>query len=403
MRAFVAAGLLLASAAARAGIVFTPHLSEYSRLPPGQYTETTLVLTEIEEIYDENGNEVRVGEPFVPAGASTDAALLLVKGLWIGNLFRDTDVPILSTRPQFCRLIGVLGYQQNTEQVAERTRIFGAKAGANGPGDVFGLCGVYGDEHTWGSLTWNGLFATTVKFPVGRYDTDAVLNVGTNYWSYIPQLAFHAEWLGRLYVDGTFAYQVNGDNDSPSFLGLTPTRIADWRNYEVNFAWKFTEHWFADVGYGYRESVGRNYYDQVDVANEEPVRADDVCSQFNLPPGQCNATNQFFVQSEPGTYRDDGVHGSALTAGFYYVYRTSSVFNLRVFVPVDGKGARFNVPLRVYTAVPDGQGGYTRGSEVPGPGGAPASDADLFGVQEAAAISASPFLELRFVYLFWAP
>ena len=86
-----------------------------------------------------------------------------------------------------------------------------------------------------------------------------------------------------------------------------------------------------------------------------------------------------------------------MTAGLYYVYRTSSVLNLRVFMPVDGKGARFNVPLDVYAAQPDGQGGYTRGPFVT------QTDADLFGVQEAAAISASPFLELRFVYLFWAP
>jgi hypothetical protein len=389
--------LLLAAANAHAGIVFTPHLSEYRRLPAGQYTETTLVLSEIEEIYDEHGNVVRVGEPFVPAGASTDVALLLVKGLWVGNLFRDTDVPILSTRPQFCRLIGTLGYQQNTEQVAARTRIFGAKAGANGPGDLFGLCGIYGDEHAWGALRWNGLFATTVKFPVGRYDTDAVLNTGTHYWSTIPQLAFHAEWHGRLIVDGTFAYQFNGDNDSPAFLGLTPTRIADWRNAEINVAWKFTEHWYADVGYGYRESVGPNTYGKVNVSNEEPVRADDACRQFNLPPGQCDATNQFFVQSQPGIYRDDGVRGTALTAGLYYVYRSSSVLNLRVFVPTGGKGARFTVPFDVYSAVPDGQGGYTRGPQVS------TTQADLFGVQEAAAISASPYLELRFVYLFWAP
>jgi hypothetical protein len=397
VRRALAALLLLASASAQAGIVFTPHLSEYSRLAPGPYVETTLVFTQIEEIYDPDGNTVRVGEPFVPAGASTDAALLLVKGLWIGNVFRDTSVPFLNTHPQFCRLIGTAGYQQNTEQVADRTRIFGAKAGANGLGDLFGLCGVYGDEHIWGPLKFNGLFATTVKFPVGRYDTDAVLNIGTNYWSYIPQAAFHAELFGRLILDGTFAYQVNGDNDRPSFLGLTPTRIADWRNFELNAAWKFTEHWYADVGYGYRESVGPNYYDKVDVHNEEPVRADDACAAFNLPPAQCNATNQFFVQSVTKVYRDDGVEGSAVTAGLYYVYRTSSVLNLRVFMPVDGKGARFNVPLDVYAAQPDGQGGYTRGPFVT------QTDADLFGVQEAAAISASPFLELRFVYLFWAP
>lgn len=391
--------MLVASATAHAGIVFTPHLSEYSRLPAGQYTEATLVLTEIEKIYDEDGKVIRVGEPFVPAGASTDAALLLYKSLWVGNVFRDTDVPILNTHPQFCRVIGVLGYQQNTEQVGDRSRIFGAKAGGNGLGDVFGLCGIYGDEHTWGPLRWNGLFATTVKFPVGRYDTDAVLNIGTNYWSYIPQLAFHGELFGRLYLDGTFAYQINGDNDRPSFLGLTPTRIANWRNYELNVAWKFTEHWFADVGYGYRESVGSNHYDKVDVTNEEPVRAEDGCRNLSLPPEQCDATNQFYVQSPPGaTYKDKGVEGTAVTAGFYYVYRTSSVFNLRVFVPVDGRGSQITVPFDVYTAEPDGQGGYVRGNDT-----GINSPSKLFGVQEAAAISASPFLELRYVYLFWAP
>jgi len=397
VRRALAGILLLGSAAAQAGIVFTPHLSEYSRLPAGQYTEATLVLTEIEKIYDEKGNVIRVGEPFVPAGASTDAALALLKYLWIGNVFRDTDVPILNTHPQFCRVIGVLGYQQNTEQVADRSRIFGAKAGANGLGDLFTLCGVYGDEHIVGPVKVNGLLATTVKFPIGRYDTDAVLNTGTNYWSYIPQLAFHAELFGRVYLDGTFAYQFNGNNDSPSFLGLTPTRPADWRNFEINAAWKFTEHWFADVGYSYRESVGSNIFDKVNVTNEEPVRAEDGCRNLSLPPAQCDATNQFFVQSQPGVYKDQGVNGTAITAGFYYIYRTSSVVNLRVFVPVDGKGSRFNVPLNVYSATPDGQGGYLRGPQVT------TTSSNLFGVQEAAAISASPFLELRYTYLFWAP
>ena len=89
---------------------------------------------------------------------------------------------------------------------------------------------------------------------------------------------------------------------------------------------------------------------------------------------------------------------TAITAGFYYIYRTSSVFNLRVFKPIDGKGARFNVPLDVYQAQPDGMGGYTRGADT-----GINSNSQLFGVQEAAAISASPFLELRYVYLFWAP
>ena len=39
----------------------------------------------------------------------------------------------------------------------------------------------------------------TVKVPVGEYDREALLNVGTHYWSTIPQVAAHAELFGRLY------------------------------------------------------------------------------------------------------------------------------------------------------------------------------------------------------------
>jgi hypothetical protein len=396
-----AAALWLASAPTQAGIVFTPHLSEYARLPAGQYTEATLIFTEIEHIYDEDGNKIQIGRPFVSAGASTDAALALLKYLWVGNVFRDTNVWYLKDHPQFCRAIGVLGYQQNTEQVGDRTRVFGAKAGGNGPGDLFGLCGIYGDEHRWGPLQFNGLLATTVKAPVGRYDTDAVLNIGTNYWSVIPQFAFHAKLFDRLWLDGTFAYQFNGDNDTPSFLGLTPTDIANWRNYEINAAWKFSEHWFVDVGYGYRESVGSNRYEKLFITNEEPVNAEDGCRNLGLDTAgpQCNATNGFYVRSQPGTYTDKGIDGTLLTAGIYYIYRTSSVFQLRIAKPIDGRGSQITVPFDVYPAVADGNGGYepdyTQRITV--------STSKQFGVQEAAAVSASPFLELRFVYLFWAP
>lgn len=405
MRVPVAAralGLLLACAGsgAHAGIVFTPHISEYSILPPGQYTEFTTVFTQIEHIYDKQGNKVELGRPFVPAGASTDAGLGLIKYLWVGNLFRDTKVPILKDRPQFCRGIGVLGYQQNTEQIAARTRIFGLKPGANGFGDLFALCGIYGKHHRWGPLSGNGLFATTVKFPVGSYDTDAALNTGTNYWSYIPQLAFHADLYGRLFVDGTFAYQINENNRHPSFGGLTPTRPADVRNAEINFAWKWTERFFTDIGYSYRESVGPNHYDKVTVKNEEPLRADDACRNLGLTNDPlCDSTDLFFVEpSSPGPYADRGINGTMITAGFVYVYRTTSVFNLRVAKPIKGRGSQITVPFNVYNAVPNAQGGYTRGDSP-----ISTTSSELFGVQEAAAVSASPYLELRFVYLFWAP
>lgn len=394
--------LLAAALPARAGIVFTPHLSEYSRLPAGQYSELTMVFTEIEHIYNEDGQKIPVGQPFVSAGASTDAALALYKSLWIGNVFRDTNVWYLNNHAQFCRAIGVLGYQQNTEQVGDRTRVFGAKAGANGLGDLYALCGIYGDEHRWGPLQWNGVFATTVKAPIGRYDTDAVLNIGTNYWSYIPQLAAHATLFDRLIFDGTFAYQFNGNNDSPSFLGLTPTDIANWRNYEGNVAFKFTEHWYADVGYGYRESVGSNGYGKVRIRSEEPVNAEDRCLDlgFDRADPNCNSTNYFYAQSPAsgGTVYDKGIDGTLLTYGVYYVYRTSSVIQVRVAQPLAGHGSQITVPLEVRAAEPDGNGGYN-----PSSFNVTTTTSKQYGVQEAAAISASPFLELRFVYLFWAP
>ncbi|HUP91605.1 MAG TPA: transporter [Solimonas sp.] len=395
------AGVVLGAAAfqAQAGIIFTPHLSEYSRLPAAPYAEGVLILTEIGNIYDEKGNRIKTGTPFVAPGASTDAALTTLKYLWIGNVFRDTWVPVLNTHPQFCRAIGVLGYQQNTEQIAFRSRLFGLRPGSNGIGDLFTLCGIYGDEHHWGPVKFNGMLAATVKWPVGRYDQDAILNIGTNYWSYIPQFAFHADLWGRLSVDGTFAWQFNGDNDHPSAGGLTPTRIADVRNAEINFAWKFSEHWFADLGYSYRESVGPNYYDKLTVKfEEEPIRPDEACAStiaiigMAVPDPICDSADAFYVRFRPGPYADKGVKGELATAGIYYIYRTSTVLNLRVAQPVGGRGSGIDADYDVYIRDPES-------------GASPvlARKTHLFGVQEAAAVSASPFLELRLVYLFWAP
>ena len=395
-------GVLLAGAA-QAGIVFTPHLSEYAILPPGPYVEGTFIATEIEHIYDRNGDKVELGTPFVEPGDSTDAALFLFKYLWVGNIFRDSKVPLLRDRAQFCRMIGVLGYQQNTGRIAARTRLFGHRPGSNGFGDLFGLCGIYGREHQWGPLKFNGLLATTVKFPVGRYDTDAALNIGTNYWSTIPQFAFHAELFGRLYVDGTLAYQINGDNDEPSFGGLTPTRIANWRNAEINFAWKFSEHWFADIGFSHRSSAGSNAYDQVTVNfKDQPVAPQSACDNTNnglgievLTPELCNspALSQVFVSPLPGPYRDRGIEGNMVTAGLYYIYRASTVLQARMAQPVSGQGSQFDAEFYVCAVQPCNEttsGGVTTTST-------------LFGVQEAAAVSASPYFELRLVHLWWAP
>ncbi|SFF62072.1 Putative MetA-pathway of phenol degradation [Fontimonas thermophila] len=385
---------------AQAGIVFTPHLSEYARLAPGQYTEFTLITTEIEEIYDRNGRKVHTGAPFIPPGDSVDATLLLLKYLWIGNLFRDSEIGFLRDRPQFCRIIGTLGHQQATGNAVRRGLTAGQHSGASGLGDLFGLCGIYGLEHRYGPLKFNGLFGTTVKFPIGRYDTDSLLNTGTNYWSVIPQLAVHAELFGRIYLDGTVAWQFNGDNDEPAFGGLTPTDPADVRNLEVNLAWKFSEHWFADIGWSYRETIGPNRYDKFTLnLRDQPLPPTTACNStqallgFSIPDALCNSLEFFYLEPRPGPYRDRGIKGTLLTAGLYYIYRTSTVLNLRVAQPISGRGGQIDAVYDVYAMPPDS------------PGAAPISQlvSTQNAVQEAASVSASPYLELRLVYLFWAP
>ncbi|MFA5939210.1 MAG: transporter [Sinimarinibacterium sp.] len=387
---------------AKAGIVFTPHLSEYSRLAPGQYTEFTLITTEIEEVYNREGDTVHVGSPFIPPGDSVDATLLLLKYLWIGNVFRDTDIWYLNDHPQFCRIIGNLGHQQATGKAVTRDLTAGQHSGASGLGDLFGLCGIYGEEHRWGPVKFSPLLATTVKFPVGRYDTDALLNTGTNYWSVIPQFAFHSELFGRVYIDGTFAWQFNGDNDDPSFGGLTPTQPADVRNIEVNAAWKFSEHWFADIGWSHRRSVGPNRYEKYSLnLKDQPLPPTSACNSSAellgvvVPPEICNSAEYFYLKPRPGPYEDRGIEGTLLTAGIYYVYRTSTVLNLRIAQPISGRGGQIDATYDVYAQDPDSPGA------TPIPGAEQTSTQNA--VQEAAAVSASPYLELRMVYLFWAP
>ena len=401
LQGIAAAALVLACTGARAGIIFTPHLAEYSKLPPGQYTEAQFVYTDIEDVYDRDGNRVHVGAPFLKPGESVQAVIGTMKSLWIGNIFRDTNVWYLKDHSQFCRVIGGVGWQQGSDAVSERSRLFGLTAGGSGLIDLFGLCGVYTDVHHWGPLEWNGIWAGTVKFPIGRFDQDALLNTGTNYWSYIPQFAMHMKLWGRIWIDSSFAHHFHGDNSDPAFGGTTPTRIADWRTYEGNVAFKWTEHWFTDIGWSHRESVGPNHYDKVTVTFKDPQPAQTACDNTTnglgivvIDQNACNSSNQFYLRpSKPGPYADRGIYGDAITAGAYYVYRTSSVVNLRVFYPVAGRGSQFDIQYEVCPDAP-----CNGSNALPTTVGT-----TLNGVQEAAAISASPFFELRFVYLFWAP
>ncbi len=399
--------LMLACPAAHAGIVFTPHLSEYGILPRGAYADHTLIYTSITDVYDRDGMKVPLGTPKIPGapgapaippGESVEALLGLFRYLWIGNLFENTSVPYLNTHNQIFRVIGTAGWQQGSGRVTDQSRLFGLRSNASGIGDLFVLGGLYTNEYRWGPVKGNGLWSVTQKFPIGDYDEKSLLNIGTNYWTTVPQIAAHAEAWGRWYFDGTAAYQINGTNDSPSYGGLTPTRPADLYNLEGNLAFKFTEKWFLDVGLSYRRTVGPNKFDKVTVAFKDPLPAFTGCSVAGIPPAQCSAAPNFRLVPVPGTREDRGVMGTLLTASIYYIYRTSSVIDFRVAYPIAGRGSQFDMDFEVVTD----------------PGGVPISNCAsstnttcqrtaLNGVQEAGAVSASPFFELRFVYLLWAP
>lgn len=390
----------LASSGANAGFLFTPRVGEYGRLARAPYDEGLLYFSEVENAFDRDGDKVSVGAPFVPPGESVRLALLTYKPLWVGNLFRDSDVWGLKDHDQFCRMILIAGWQQATGAAVRRSRLFGFHSGGSGPGDVYALCGLYGQDHILGPLKFNGLVAGGVKAPVGRYDRDALLNTGTHYWTWFPQIAGHAELYGRLMIDAIVAMQINGSNDHPAYGGLTPDEPADLWNAEGNFAWKFNEHWFANLGFSYLRSDGANRYGRVDIESQEPIPADTLCDALQLGDALCGSTNVLYAKSVDGEYRDRGIRLSVLTAGFSYVYRSSSVVSLRALVPVAGRGSQIDVPFDLYPAVPDlTRPGHFRPAAVP----VARSTSTLNGVQEAASAPASPGIELRIVHLFWAP
>lgn len=399
LRFLIAAVVLVCTAgAAHAGFLFTPRIGEYGNLARAPYDEGLLYFTEIEKAFDRDGDKVSVGTPFVEPGESVRLALLSYKALWVGNVFRDSDVWGLHDHDQFCRVILTAGWQQATGGAVRRSRLFGFHSGGSGPGDLFVDCGSHGVEHIAGPVKFNGLLALGVKAPVGRYDEDSLLNTGTGYWTWFPQLAGHAELYGKLIFDGILALQVNGHDADPAYGGLVPDDPANVFNAEGNLAWKFDEHWFVNLGFSHLRTTGDNRYGQVDIESEEPLPAQDLCDVLHLGATTCSSTNLFYAKAVDGEYRDRGVRLSVVTAGVSYVYRSSSVVSLRALVPVSGRGSQIDVPFDLYAAVPD-LSGHLQPAPVP----VARSTSTLSGVQEAASAPASAGIELRIVYLFWAP
>lgn len=380
---------------ARAAIVFTPHVSEYAKLSRGAYLDTTLVHSSIDKIWDADGHKVALGNTAIPPGQSISASLLLTRYLWIGNLFEDSALPLLADHDQVFRVIGTFGRQSGSGAINDLSRQFGMSTSASGIGDLFLLAGVYGETYHWGPLHGNGLYTVTVKAPIGSYQQDSLLNTGTNYWTVAPQLSHHQDWFGRLSIEATAAVQFNGSNDRPAYGGLTPTRPADVVNLESTLAWKFDEHWYAEAGFSWYRSLGRNRYDQVTLnVVDQPVPPSTACGALAIPAAQCGLLRAFYLSPVPGEYRDDGTGNAIATLGFSYIYRASTVVSLRAAMPVAGKGSQFSVPYSVCAQAP-----CSTANELPGL----RQTARLSGVQEAAAISATPYFELRFVFLLFAP
>lgn len=393
LQAALASALIAACCNAQAGIIFTPHLSEYAELPRGQYVDHTLIYTHIDQVFNANGERVALAQPYIPPGESVDAALLLFRYLWIGNLFENTGIPYLDSHNQIFRVIGTAGWQQASGAITQRSREFGYHSNATGLGDIYVLGGFYGDKYRLGPVKANSLFATTLKLPVGQYDTRSLLNNGTHYSTVIPQIGVHADAWDRLIFDGTFAWQFNGRNDTPAFGGLTPTEPADLRNIELNLAWKFNEKWFVDFGWFHRESVGPNRYGKVTATFTDPQPPVTACNAAGIPPAQCSAASFFQLVPVPGVRADRGTETTYLSTSLYYIYRSSSVVDFRVAWPIRGRGGEFMMDYDVALA--------SDPTQTPIPGARQTTS--LGGVQEAASVPATPLFELRFVYLFWAP
>ena len=395
MKRLLALGIALLAVNAQAAILFTPHTSEYAKLARGTYLDTTLVHSSIDKIWDADGRKVALGNTAIPPGEAISATLLLGRYLWIGNLFENSGFKFLADRDQVLRVIGTAGRQSASGAINDLSRDFGQTTRGSGLGDVFLLAGIYGREYHHGPLHGNGLYTLTVKAPVGSFQRDSLLNTGTRYWSVIPQLSHHQDWFGKLSIDATAAFQWNSAASSTAYGGLTPSKPANVLNLEANFAWKFSEHWFAEAGISHYRSLGRNRYDEVSLnLADQPVPPTAACNTLLVPAEQCSLIDTFFLAPVPGQYRDRGIRNSIATAGFSYVYRSSAVLAARVAVPVAGRGSQFTVPYHVCLQAP-----CTADNELPGA----RQSASLSGVQEAAAISASPYFELRMVFLLFAP
>src|SRR5204863_9053790 len=100
-----------------------------------------------------------------------------------------TDFPFLNSRPQICGVGLPIAQVQARGSVRATAELAGLSGGNNGFGDLLGVCTLQDVTRVWGPARGHVQFSTTVKFPIGSYDSGALFNFATNYWTTVPQLS----------------------------------------------------------------------------------------------------------------------------------------------------------------------------------------------------------------------
>ncbi len=332
--AALTAGLCCAGSAS-AGIA-PPHMGEYGKSIPGSSAAFMgFAVTRGNRYYGADGAELGV------AGSNTSIEAVSAGMAWTDNWFSGTSVPFLNSRAQSCGFAVSAAHIQADSASAQLLHELGLNAGANQIGNPSFGCSVQDHTRRIGPVKAHIQFGTSVQVPIGGFETDNLYNVGTRYWTVTPQLALHAEW-DRLVLDGAFAYQFNSRASEVATLGLTPTRPANWRGAAVNIGMRLTPRWMADIGYAYNASVGSNQYDEVDVANQEPIGPGSICGPAGLPASICNANSIYYYQSRPGPYSDSGAMVRLASASVYYIYRSSMFVVFRASRTLSGRSGEFD-------------------------------------------------------------
>lgn len=166
-----------------------------------------------------------VGMNFLLAGyAYTDGGLATDPSLSLEN----AELKIHSTLAAYARSLDVLGKSAKFDAIVPYAWLSGSadyqgilhEREVSGFGDprlrfsmnFFGAPALSMKE--FGSYSQDLVFGASVQvfLPLGQYDPDRLVNIGTNRWAFRPELGVSKAW-GRWIVEGTAGVKFHADND----------------------------------------------------------------------------------------------------------------------------------------------------------------------------------------------